>query len=99
MTKMQVNYVYFALVLFLSILLLITGRIMVTQSYSSGIGEVGRIEVEEARQKILTGDSLFVCAYDGIEKYRSVALEGSISLSSFKEVLKEIPLDKEIIFY
>ncbi len=99
MTKMQVNYVYFALVLLLSMLLLITGRIMVAQSYSSETENVGRVEVAQARQRILTGESLFVCAYDGIEKYRSVALEGSISLNSFKEVLNEIPLDKEIIFY
>ena len=99
MTKMQINYVYFALVLFLSILLLLTGRLMVTQIYSSDTGEVRRVEVTEARMRILTGESLLVCAYDGIEKYRAVALEGSISLESFNEILKEIPPDKEIIFY
>lgn len=96
---MQVNYVYLALVLFLSVLLLITGRVMVIQSYSSEPVIVERVSVEDARNRILKGESLLVCAYEGIERYRAVALEGSFALNSFMEIVDDIPFSKEIIFY
>lgn len=99
MTRMQVNYVYFVLVLFLSIMLLITGRIMVAQGYSSDEIEVERVSVEVTRSRAFAGESILICAYEGVEKYRTVALEGSISRESFREILKDVPMDKGLIFY
>lgn len=99
MTRMQVNYFYLALVLLLSIILLITGRFMVVQGYSSDEMTVERLGVETARPQILMGESLFICAYEGMEKYKAVALEGSISLESFREVSSLIPKDRSLIFY
>jgi hypothetical protein len=96
---MQVNYFYLAFVLLLSIILLITGRFMVVQGYTYDQMTVERVDVETARPKILMGESLFICAYEGVEKYRAVALEGSISIESFREVSSLIPKDRSLIFY
>lgn len=99
MTRMQVNYFYLALVLLLSIILLITGRFMVVQGYSYDKMTVERVGVEIARPEVIMGESLLICAYEGIEKYKSVALEGSISLESFREIVSLIPRDRSLIFY
>jgi len=84
------------IILFLTILLVLAGRHMVGTGYSQ---EIERIGVEEARIKALSGESLLICAYEGPEKFRSVALEGAISLNSFREILPDLAMDKELIFY
>jgi len=62
--------------------------------------EVPRIEVQEARKLAFTGDALLVCAYKGEDRFRSMPLEGAITLESFREIAELVAeTDKKIIFY
>ena len=62
--------------------------------------EVPRIEVQEARELAFTGDALLVCAYEGEDRFRSMPLEGAITLESFREIAELVAeTDKKIIFY
>jgi rhodanese-related sulfurtransferase len=63
------------------------------------MAEPVRITPEEARKRVTTGGALFVCAYDDDEKFRSMHLEGGISLGEFKALAAALPKDREIIFY
>lgn len=58
-----------------------------------------RIPPEEARQKVLSGAALFVCAYEDEEKFRKMRLEGALSLNEFKAKTASLAKDREIIFY
>ena len=60
---------------------------------------VRRIPAQEARQRVLQGAALLVCAYDGEEKFEQVHLEGALSLDAFRARLPELPKNREIIFY
>lgn len=60
---------------------------------------IPRITVEEARQKVLTGESLLVCAYDDDVRFNQLRLDGAVSLKEFQSHLAELPRNKEIIFY
>lgn len=60
---------------------------------------VQRISPREARQKVQQGEALLVCAYDSMEKFSQVHLEGALSLDTFRGRLPEIPRNGEIIFY
>ena len=55
-----------------------------------------RIEVEDARQHVASGQALLVCAYEDPAKCRQV--EGSISLPEFQERLPALPKGQEILF-
>ncbi len=61
--------------------------------------EPERITAEEVYKKLKTGATLLVCAYDDEDKFRSMHLEGAISLSIFKSKLPSLPKDQEIVFY
>jgi len=63
------------------------------------MGAIPRITVEEARQKVVTGESLFVCAYDDDTRFNQLRLDGAVSLKEFQSHLAELPRYKEIIFY
>ncbi len=58
-----------------------------------------RITPEETFQKLREGKALLVCAYESEEQFRSLQLEGAISLSEFRAKLSSLPRDQEIIFY
>jgi hypothetical protein len=58
-----------------------------------------RISPEEAYKRSKSGDALLVCAYDDDDKFRTMRLEGAISLSEFKLKLPGLSKDREIIFY
>lgn len=58
-----------------------------------------RITPEETFQKLRVGKTLLVCAYDSEEQFRSLQLDGAISLSEFKAKLPALSKDKEIVFY
>jgi len=60
---------------------------------------IPRITVEEARQKVLTGESLLVCAYDDDVRFNQLRLDGAVSLKEFQLHFAELPRNKEIIFY
>jgi hypothetical protein len=61
--------------------------------------ETARINPEEARRHLQSGDALLVCAYDDEEKCRKNHLEGAISMSEFRRQENQVPKEREIIFY
>ena len=61
--------------------------------------QIMRIPPETARQKVISGSALLVCAYDDAQKFLDNHLEGAISLDEFKTRLKDLSHDQEIIFY
>jgi hypothetical protein len=61
--------------------------------------EALRISAEEARKKVTSGEALLVCAYEDVEKFRRIHLEGAISLQDFKTRLPALSREQEIIFY
>ncbi len=58
-----------------------------------------RITPEETFHKLRAGNALLVCAYDNEEQFRSLHLEGAISLSEFRAKLSSLPKDQEIVLY
>jgi hypothetical protein len=58
-----------------------------------------RISPHEARQKLESGVALLVCAYSDEKMYKSMNLQGSISLKEFESRLPSAPKAQEIVFY
>ena len=58
-----------------------------------------RVSPEEAREKVSSGSTLLVCAYDDDEKFSAMKLEGAIPYSEFKLRSGSLPKEQEIIFY
>ena len=63
------------------------------------MAEPERISPEEVYKKLKTGTALLVCAYDDDDKFRTMHLEGAISLGAFKSKLPSLSKDQEIVFY
>jgi rhodanese-related sulfurtransferase len=63
------------------------------------MAKVSRITPEETYQKLRAGDIVLVCAYDSEEQFRSLHLEGAISLPEFRAKLPFLSEDQEIVFY
>lgn len=61
--------------------------------------EFTRISPEEARQKLISGTALLVCAYDDEQKFKQNHLEGAISIAELNSKLTSLSKDHEIIFY
>jgi len=61
--------------------------------------KVSRITPEETYQKLRVENALLVCAYDSEEQFRSLRLEGAISLPEFRAKLPSLSKDQEIVFY
>ncbi len=60
---------------------------------------IERIEVSEARQRVLAGRALLVCAYEDEQKCSRINLQGSVNLAQFVSRVATLPKDQEIIFY
>jgi phage FluMu protein gp41 len=58
-----------------------------------------RISVKEAREKVMSGQALLVCAYISNDIFNVMRLEGAISLRTFMKKLNDIKKDQMIIFY
>jgi rhodanese-related sulfurtransferase len=58
-----------------------------------------RIPPEEVRKKVLSGEALFVCAYEDEEKFRRMHLEGAVSFNEFKIKAESLTKEQELIFY
>lgn len=58
-----------------------------------------RISPEEIYPRVKSGDCLIVCAYDSDETFRTMHLEGAISLNDFKTRVGRLSKDQEIVFY
>jgi hypothetical protein len=63
------------------------------------MGEAKRITPEEVHEKVKSGKTLLVCAYEDEAKFKKMQLEGAISLSEFILQLPELANDQEIVFY
>jgi hypothetical protein len=59
--------------------------------------DVARIDVEDARRAVEAGRALLVCAYPDETKCTSIRLAGSLTLSEL--AMRDIPKDRELIFY
>lgn len=69
------------------------------EAQGKNVANVPRIQVEEARQSTVSGDSLLVCAYEDETRCRGLLLDGAMTLQEFTSKVPNIPKDKEIIFY
>jgi len=63
------------------------------------MSEVIRIAQEEARQKVLAGQALLVCAYADEAKFARHHLDVAIPLSALQAKIGELSPEQEIIFY
>jgi len=58
-----------------------------------------RVTPEEAYEKLKSGKTFLVCAYEDEAKFKKMQLEGTISFNEFKSKLPALSEDQEIIFY
>ncbi len=58
-----------------------------------------RVTPKEVYQKVKSGTTLLVCAYDDEATFRRMKLQGAISLEEFKSILPSLSKDREIVFY
>ena len=58
-----------------------------------------RISPQEARQKVVSGQALLVCAYEDADKFKNNHLEGALSFSELRSQLPGLARGQEIIFY
>jgi hypothetical protein len=61
--------------------------------------EPKRVAAEEVYQKLQSGNTILVCAYEDDVKFKKVQLQGAISLNEFKSKLPSLTKEQEIIFY
>jgi len=61
--------------------------------------EPERIAPEEIYEKVKSGRTLLVCAYEDDAKFKKMQLEGAISLNEFRSKLLSLPKNQEIVFY
>ena len=59
---------------------------------------IERIGVEDARQKVQSGEALLVCSY-GDSNCKSILFDSALLKSEFEAKTAGLPKDKEIIFY
>lgn len=63
------------------------------------MSEAIRITPKEARERVLAGKALLICAYTDEAKLAQYHLEGAISLASFRAQAGGLSKDQELIFY
>jgi hypothetical protein len=63
------------------------------------MAEIQRIDPEEARQHVRSGQALLVCAYEDDAKWERMRLEGSVPLRELESQAAALPRDRELIFY
>jgi len=63
------------------------------------MSEPERVTAEEVYDKMKSGKTLLVCAYEDEQKFKAMQLGGAISLNEFMSKLPSLSKDQEIIFY
>lgn len=63
------------------------------------MAEPMRITPQEAREKVISGTALLVCAYEDEEKFKKLRLAGAISMTGLRKREPSLTKDNEIIFY
>ncbi|MBI2877157.1 MAG: ArsR family transcriptional regulator [Candidatus Tectomicrobia bacterium] len=61
--------------------------------------EPERVTPQEIYPKVISGETLLVCAYEDEEKFKRSQLQGAISLNELRSRLASLPKDTEIVFY
>jgi hypothetical protein len=67
-------------------------------SSTKAVADMNRINPDEAREKVKSGEALLVCAY-GDNKCKTILFEGALLRSEFESKLDTLPKAQEIIFY
>jgi hypothetical protein len=63
------------------------------------MSDILRVTPSEIRERVLSGKTLLICAYDSEEKFQANHLEGALSLAEFKSRLSGLARDTELVFY
>ena len=63
------------------------------------MSEPKRVTAVEVYDKLKSGKTFLVCAYEDEMKFKAMQLEGAISLNEFKSKLSSLAKDQEIVFY
>ena len=63
------------------------------------MNEIQRVSPEYTYGKVASGEGCLICAYDDNEKFKQFHLKGALSLEEFTNQVKDIPKEKELIFY
>jgi hypothetical protein len=71
----------------------------VSQKEAISMADAARISVQEARQRVASGQALLVCAYEDEEKCSKIKLEGATTVKKLEAQLSSVPKNREIIFY
>ena len=58
-----------------------------------------RVTPKEVYQRLKSGTTLLVCAYDDKDTFKQMQLEGAISFNKFTSRLPSLSKDQEIVFY
>ncbi|MDN3514222.1 MAG: ArsR family transcriptional regulator [Candidatus Brocadia sp.] len=61
--------------------------------------EVVRVTPKDVYEKVKSGTTILVCAYEDVARFRQMKLQGGISLSEFRARLPSLSKDQEIVFY
>lgn len=63
------------------------------------MADTTRVAPSEIRDRVLSGKTLLICAYDSDAKFNENHLEGGMSLADFKTRLNGLARDTELVFY
>jgi len=63
------------------------------------MSQVVRVTPEEIYPRVKSGECLLVCAYESDDTFRTMRLEGAVSLNDFKARVEGLSKDQEIVFY
>lgn len=63
------------------------------------MADIARIDVDEARRTVESGQALLACGYDDEAKCGRMKLAGSLTLSELRARLAASPKSQELIFY
>jgi hypothetical protein len=58
-----------------------------------------RVNAQDVRTKVQSGQALLVCAYESDVKFRQIPLDGAISYSEFECRKAWLPRAIEVVFY
>lgn len=63
------------------------------------MSDIPRVSPQATRERVKAGTALLVCAYDDEDKFKSLRLEGALSISELREQEASLSKGQEIIFY
>jgi hypothetical protein len=61
--------------------------------------EPTRVSPVDIYQNVKSGETLLVCGYDDVQKFKMMRLEGAISLNDFRSRLSNLAKNQDVVFY